>query len=252
MFIELDGCKVHYQREGRKKKSMILLHGWGQNIFMMDPIAQHYKNSFSVYNIDLPGFGKSSEPPVSWGVEEYTTLIRHFIEEKKIENPIFVAHSFGARIALLYASQYPTYKMIITGGAGIKPKRGIDYYAKVYSYKALKNITKLPGLNQFSKDVQKSFGSSDYRDTSGVMRESFVKIVNLDLTPVLSKITAEALLIWGENDDATPLWMGKKMEELMPHAGLAIFEGEGHYAYWNQMNRFLRVIDVFLEGDMAS
>jgi len=252
MFIELDGCKLHYEREGRRKKTMILLHGWGQNTFMMDPIAKHFKDHFSVYNIDLPGFGESSEPPMPWGVEEYMLLIRHFIEEKKIENPIFVAHSFGARISLLYASKFPVYKMIITGGAGIRPKRGIDYYARVYTYKTLKNITKLPLLRQFSGEVQKHFGSSDYKETSGVMRESFVKIVNLDLTEVLSRIKAEILLVWGENDEATPLWMGKKMESLIPNAGLAIFEGEGHYAYWNQMNRFLSVMDVFLEGDKVS
>ena len=55
--------------------------------------------------------------------------------------------------------------------------------------------------------------------------------------------------MYGDEDEATPLWMGKLMEEKMPNAGLAIFEGYGHYAYWNQSDRFNRVLDVFLEGD---
>lgn len=252
MDLIINNCKVYYEKQGEKGKALILLHGWGQNTTMMKPIADHFENNFQVYNIDFPGFGKSEEPKEPWGVEEYTEFLHQFILNQKIEQPILLGHSFGARVSLLYASKYPVEKMIITGGAGIRPKRGIGYYVRVYSYKAMKAIMKLPILNKYNEKLQTKFGSDDYKNTSGVMRNSFVKIVNLDLTGILSSISAEVLLVWGDQDDATPLWMGKKMEELIPNAGLAIFEGEGHYAYWNQMGRFLKVLDIFLEKDKVS
>ena len=249
MYLTINDVELHYEKQGIKGESIILLHGWGQNTTMMQPIADHLETSYQIYNIDLPGFGKSSEPPVVWGVEEYVELLHSFTKQLNIDNPLIIAHSFGARIALLYASKYPVSKMVITGGAGIRPKRGFGYYYRVYSYKIMKMILSLPGLSNYKKQMQEKAGSEDYKNTSGVMRASFVKIVNLDLTNILSTINTETLLVWGENDDATPLWMGQKMEALMPNAGLAVFENDGHYAYWHQMNRFLRVIDIFLESE---
>lgn len=65
---------------------------------------------------------------------------------------------------------------------------------------------------------------------------------------IFDKVT---LLIWGEHDDATPLWMGKRMEEEIKDAGLVVFENDGHYAYWNQLNRFHAIVNVFLEEDAS-
>lgn len=241
--------KVNIEVSGNRGRPVILLHGWGQNTTMMKPIADHLKSDFICYNFDFPGFGKSEIPKSAWGVEEYTQMLRAFIEKNEIEDPIIIAHSFGARVAILYASQYPVYKMVITGGAGIRPKRDIGYYVRTYAYKLAKLILSLPGLGRLKEELTQNAGSEDYRALDGVMRESFVKIVNLDLSDCLEKVDCEVLLVWGENDDATPLWMGEKMERMMPNAGLAVFEQDGHYAYFNQIDRFNSVLDVFFEGD---
>lgn len=249
MLVKINDIHINYTKTGSGEKTVILMHGWGQNIEMMAPIAEHLKADFTVYNIDLPGFGQSSLPKVVSGVEEYTNMLKQFIDINNISNPIIIAHSFGVRIALLYASENSVYKLILTGGAGILPKRGLRYYARTYAYKLGKIVLSLPGLSKLKEKFQNNSGSEDYRALTGVMRDSFVKIVNLDLTPVLKNIKAETLLVWGENDDATPLWMGKVMEKEIDNAGLAVFENDGHYAYWNQMSRFLSVIDIFLKED---
>ena len=81
------------------------------------------------------------------------------------------------------------------------------------------------------------------------MRETFVKVVNDDVRDLLKEISCPVLLVWGEYDDAVPLAMGKLMEQEMPDVGLAIFEKDNHFAYWNQSDRFNRVIDIFLEEE---
>ena len=115
----------------------------------------------------------------------------------------------------------------------------------------LKQIFKLPFLVKYQEPLRKLFGSEDYKAISGVLRASFVKIVNEDLTPYLKHIEVPTLLIWGDQDDATPLWMGKKMEKEIKDAGLVIFENDGHYAYWNQLSRFHAIVSVFLEEDAS-
>lgn len=240
---------THYEVSGETGKPVVLLHGWGQNVAMMNPIAQHLKDRFVVYNIDLPGFGESGKPIEAWSVYDYADFVKEFCLYNKIENPIIIGHSFGVRLAIIYASKNPCNKLVFTGGAGIKNKHGLDYYIKVYSYKACKKVLSFLHLNKTLENLQKNSGSSDYQSLTGAMRESFVKIVNEDLSYLLKDIKCETLLVWGDKDEDTPLWMGQKMEKEIPNAGLAIFENDDHFAYWHQMNRFLAVIDIFLKGE---
>lgn len=248
-FINIDDLNVYYEKSGTKGRKVLLLHGWGQNTSMMAYIGEHLKKKFIVYNIDFPGFGQSDEPKKPWGVNEYKELIRDFCIKKKIDNPIIIGHSFGCRVALKYAHDYDVYKMVLTGAAGIRPKRGVDYYIKVYSYKLMKKILSLKFLNKYKDKLEKNAGSSDYQNTSGIMRASFVKIVNEDLRPILKDIDTPTLLVWGENDDAVPLSDGRIMEKEMKDACLVIFENDDHYAYFHQADRFNRVLDAYLKED---
>ncbi len=246
--IYLNGIDTYFIQEGTGHDVICLL-GWGQDTRMFEPTLNHLSDRFRVSVLDLPGFGKSTMMKSAWSVDDYVDWLKAFIENQNIDNPILIAHSFGGRVSIKYASQYPVHKMVLTGAAGLKPKHGLDYYAKVYSFKAAKQIFKLPLIKNYKDQVLKNFGSSDYKAISGPLKESFVKIVNEDLRGYLPKVEASTLLIWGEKDDATPLWMGKVMEKEMRDAGLVVFNNEGHYAYWNQIDRFHKIVDTFLKED---
>ena len=248
-YIKIDDIDLHYEEYGQQGRNVLLLHGWGQNTEMMAFIGEFLKSHFIVYNLDLPGFGKSGEPPFAWGSEEYCEFVKHFADAKGVEEPIIIGHSFGCRIALQYAFRYPVRRMVLTGAAGVRDKRGLDYYAKVYSYKLGKKVLSLKPFQKYREQLTKNAGSEDYRNSSGVMRQTFVKIVNEDLTPLLSQITTETLLVFGENDEATPVEKGKLMEEKMKDAALVIFENDDHFAYFHQANRFCMVLDAFLRRD---
>lgn len=247
--IKIDGINLNYQKSGKKGKSVLLLHGWGQNMQMMSFIADFLKSHFIVYNFDLPGFGQSDEPTRAYSVEDYADLLYEFVTKKKIDNPIIIGHSFGCRIAIRYAYKHPVHKMVLTGAAGIKDKRGIDYYFRVYTYKLGKKILSLKPFEKYKEKFMKNAGSEDYRNTSGIMRQTFLKVVNDDVKDILPEINVETLLVFGENDEATPVSKGKMMEKLMPDAALVIFENDDHYAYINEAQRFNMVVDAFLRSD---
>ena len=65
----------------------------------------------------------------------------------------------------------------------------------------------------------------------------------------MKDINPETLLVFGDKDNATPIYMGKIMEKLMPNAALVIFENDDHFAYFHQADRFNRVLDAFLKVD---
>ena len=114
----------------------------------------------------------------------------------------------------------------------------------------LLGLTKLPligGMAQKSlKALQEKYGSADYNALDDEMKKTFVKVISEDLSPLLPKIQASTLLIWGENDTETPLWMGQKMEREIQDAGLVIFENDDHFAYLRQWPRFVAVVRAFL------
>lgn len=246
----IKGVKTAYMEKG-SGHDVVLLHGWGQNKEMMGRIFDHLCDRFHVYSLDFPGFGESDNPPEAWGVPEYEEFLSEFIDVNGIVKPILIGHSFGCRVAIRYAAAHPdnVRKMCLTGAAGIKPKRGLDYQIRTKMYKAGKWFLKATGQTEKLEELQNKSGSEDYRNAKGVMRPTFVKVVNDDVTDLLPDVKCSVLLVWGDLDTAAPLWMGQMMEKMMPDAGLAIFEGDDHWAYWHQADRFNRVLDVFLKGD---
>lgn len=79
------------------------------------------------------------------------------------------------------------------------------------------------------------------------MRKTFVKVISQDLRSCLKNIKASTLLVFGENDQDTPLWQGQIMEKEIPDAGLVVFEGDDHFAYLRQWPRFTQVVKAFLQ-----
>lgn len=251
MRMTIDGTVLHYERTGIGPP-VLLLHGWGASIQVMKPVARYLAGiGREAVSLDFPGFGESPPPPVAWGVPEYAGVTRRFIESLGLEKPDVIAHSFGGRVAIWLASQDPALfcKLVLVDAAGVRPRRCLGYYLRVYRYKLGKRLAKNAFLDRALglTEQLKTAGSADYRALSGVMRESFVKIVNLDLTRRLKLIRNETLLVWGEEDRETPLYMARRMQADIPEAGLAIIPNAGHFSFLDQYARFCSIIKVLLE-----
>ena len=249
--ITIKGLRFHYTVEG-EGNPMILMHGWGCNLKTLASIEKVAKENHTVYNVDFPGFGESQEPAEVWGVEEYTQAIEELVRTEGIESPILLGHSFGGRVGILYASRNSVEKLILVDAAGVKPRRSMKYYVKVYSYKAMKRLMPLifgkEGARKRMDAYRAKVGSSDYNGASEMMRRILSKVVNEDLKHRMPLIKVPTLLIWGENDTATPLSDAKTMERLIPDAGLVSFPGCGHYSFLDNPYQFAAVLRSFLKS----
>ena len=248
----IKGLTVNFNETGAGKP-VVLLHGWGSNLQAFTRVQENLESNFHVISVDLPGFGKSQEPNEVWGVYEYTEFIEEFLRVKNISNPILAGHSYGGRISIVYSSRNPVQKLILLDSAGIKPTRPLSYYIRIYTYKFVKAI--LPYLvgrtkaNELIENYRKQQGSSDYKSASAIMRQVLVKSVNEDLKVEMPKIKAPTLLVWGENDTATPVSDAKIMEKLIPNAGLVVLKNAGHFAFVEKLGEFLIILNNFLEPD---
>lgn len=249
--INIDGLELTYDETGPDGGiPVILMHGWGCNHTTVASIANALNGKLKVYSLDLPGHGKSQEPPEPWGIEKFTTLVEKFAKVLNIDSPVLIGHSFGGRISILMASRNKVSKVVLVDSAGIKPHHSWKYYLKVYSFKSARKV--LPfvlGKKKAGKVIDAwrgKAGSADYRQSSPMMRAVMSICVNEDLKKFMPSIKAPTLLIWGENDTATPLSDAKTMELLIPDAGLVSFQGCGHYSFLDNPGQFKAVIQSFL------
>jgi pimeloyl-ACP methyl ester carboxylesterase len=188
-----------------------------------------------------------------WGVPEYAQFTLEFIRSFNPKKVILFGHSFGGRVIIKLfdiLSQLPPTekpfkieKVVLIDSAGIKPKKTLKAKIRQRLFKIAKHI--------FPKSVvakmRKKMSSADFNAASEHMKKVLVKTVNLDLTELLPKISAETLLVWGENDTATPLADGKLMEQKIPNAGLVVIPNCGHYSFLENYPMFERVIKSFLK-----
>jgi len=238
---------IFFRHQFKTKSTLVFLHGWGQSMIMMEPFEIYFQKNYSTLNIDFPGFGLSAPLNEAWTIYDYANAVEALLDHLKIENPIFVAHSFGARVALILAHRLQPQQMILTGAAGLKPKLSLGTHIKVKVYKLLKIGLRLPLIGPKLIPFKAFFGSEDYKQAQGTLRQTFVSVVNEDLNKLLKEIQTSTLLIWGGEDQATPIWMGKIMEKNMKDAALIIFENDDHYAYYHQRVRTIRIIEAFIK-----
>lgn len=257
--VVCDGQTIWYDSVGQGPP-LLLLHGWGSQASVMHRLAADLSDRYRCYIPDLPGFGDSPAPAHPWSVDDYTNLMVAFVKQV-IDRPVdVIAHSFGGRILLKWAARPDDRqwigKMVITGGAGLKPRRSTRFYLR----KTVALLLKAPFwlLPSCSRDralawlrttrVWKSLGSSDYQAASGVMRQVFVKTISEYLEPCLPRITSEVLLVWGRDDTAVPIEQARRMEAGLQKGTLVIMDHAGHYAFLDQPVTFARIMRSYLTG----
>ena len=219
------------------KVNLIFLHGWGQNIEMMMPIAKPFINKYNVLVIDLPGFGLSSEPKEAWTLYDYAEMVNSFVKELKMDNPILIGHSFGGKISICYALKYKVKKLVLLASPYDK-----KISKPTFKMKLFKILKKTP----FASIAKKHMGSTDYRNASDMMRNVLVKHVNTDLKEEVKNIKCPTLLIWGTKDEAVDYEDAVTLEKLIPDCGLVTYEGCTHYAYLERLNQTISVLESFI------
>lgn len=257
MIFEYGKTRIYYETHGETGEPLLLLHGWGGRCESWLPVIRDFSGTHRLLVVDFPGHGRSSEPETPWDVTDYMQATRALLDALGIEKTDIMAHSFGGRVALLLAATCPERvgKMVLTGCAGLIPKRDGRLSARTRRYKRLKAWAGSPfarrllgekRVSALQEALVQRYGSPDYRALTPSMRQTFNRVIAQDLEPVLPRIQASTLLIWGENDTATPLWMGQVMEKKIPDAGLVVLKGGDHFAYLQQYGDFKVIAQRFL------
>ena len=254
--LTVDGLRVrllHTRPAGVEPAPKVLvLHGWGASVDAVGSIVAGLRDTVELVAFDLPGMGESDMVPAAWGNRDYAAFTIKLADAVGFDRFALVGHSRGAAVSLVLASDPATRdrveRMVLTGAAGIKPRRPASYYVKVGSAKAGRVIGAVGGApgKRLQAKIRGKAASADWLAAPEALRGTLRNVLADDLSPLLPQVDAPTLLIWGPDDDSTPVWMGEQMEREIPGAALIVLRGGGHFAYAELAGEFNVIARHFL------
>ena len=231
--------ELNFEQYGSKDSSAIatiVMHGWANSLETIRPFAQQLAHYGPIYSIDLPGHGKSPIPEEAWGMREFAEELKRFLDQRGLNKVNLLGHSFGGKTAIKFSASYPNLvnKVVLIGASGLRPKPTFKKRLRAEFLKYLRLLIRLKntaiGARIYRDWYIPRFASRDYLN-AGPMTKTFVKIVNEELHGELKAIQAQALLIWGELDDESPVNVAEQMAKLLPAATLITLPNQGHHPF---------------------
>ncbi len=252
MNIIINGLNIEYTEEG-SGIPVLLLHGWNSSFEVYRGIISSLKDKCRLVALNFPGCAGSDTMAESWKLDDYCDFVLEFMKQLNLDNPIMIGHSHGGRVILKMAAtgMVNPPKIVLLDSAGLIPKKSFKQKFRAKSFKLIKRVLTLPLIKNHSvgllNKARAHYGSADYNAAPEVLRKTMVSLVNTDLRDIISNIKCPTLLIWGENDTATPLSDAKIIESLIPDAGLCVIEGAGHYSFCEQPYKTAAILNSFIK-----
>ena len=206
-------------------KKLYIIHGW---TYKPEPweevIAELKKDQIDAELLRVPGLGTKSDKVYT--IDDYAKWAAKQIPKGSIA----LGHSNGGRILLNMLEQKGSDYLgglILFDSAGIyEPSLKNDMMRKMSKAFAPLKKSKLA-----RKVVHKVLGVHDYNDAPENMKKTMTNMLDSDKVLDLSKITTKTRIVWGTDDQMTPLRQGKKMHEQLCNSSLTVKEGWRHSHY---------------------
>jgi pimeloyl-ACP methyl ester carboxylesterase len=263
-FIEVAGLRMHVRDTGpREAPAIILLHGFGASLHTWDDWASNLAADHRVIRFDLPGFALTGPDPTG----DYTdarsiSVVRALMDRLGVARATFVGNSMGGRIAWTFAATFPervrgVVLMAPDGFAspglayGVAPD--VPWMMRVLPYvmpTPLLRATLAPAYAD--RSVISDELVARYRDmmlapgVRSAIVDRLPQTVLTDPEPLLRRIKAPTLLLWGEKDAMVPFTNAADYLRAIQGARLVSFSDVGHLPQEEAPGRSLEVLRAFL------
>lgn len=228
--------------ENNGTTNIIFLHGWGADqtsfYFLKDSIT-----NCKLHFVCLDGFGLQP-PPTDPTIQGYCNRLHSYITAKRLNNIILVGHSFGGRIAIEYAAKYKLLGLVLVDSAGITPKFSLVKAYRILQYKRLK---KLVNAGKKHKNCLNKFGSTDYKNANSQMQQVLKHCVNYNQKTLLKSIKVFTLIIWGDHDVDTPIYMAKTLHKGIKSSKLILMPNCGHFSFLDNQYLFYKHLANYIK-----
>ncbi len=265
-YLELEGNWIRYHVSGGGPP-VVLVHGWLSSGRIWEPLAGRLAQRFTVYTLDLSGFGESDKPISGYGIRYGSRLLYAFCAHFGLTRAAIVGHDIGGAMAIKLAADHqdmvgriilvatpadegqvdlPTLLWLTT-----LPVIGPVFYALGRAARPLRKLWMRPFVldsEDLSEEVVDDAGRSTpaaVKITLEVMRREIARGRLLRQAGILK---IPVLAIAGEDDQivdpqAADDWVRAVSAEVV------FLDGCGHLPMLERTNEFNARVLAFLTGD---
>lgn len=218
----LGGFRLHALHTG-KGPATVLLHGlcgshrWWR--YTVPALAREQR----VHLPEMVGFGGSRGAARQPSIPEMAGLMVRWMDALELDRPAFVGHSMGAQVGIHLAARWPgrVRALVLVSAAGVprtlSPVKLAELGAEMIWPRAWGRFDFLPTI---ALDAVRAGPRTVLRATRHILGD--------DIRPLLPRVTAPTLLVWGEHDPLTPVRDGRLMEDRIPDARLVVIPDAAH------------------------
>jgi pimeloyl-ACP methyl ester carboxylesterase len=253
------GVTLQYVEHGDPSgMPLILLHGVTDSWRSFEPLLPHLPPSFRVFAITQRGHGDSSRPSDGYRYVDFAEDLRAFMDVLHIPAAVVVGHSMGGLIAERFAIDHPerTLRLIIIGS--FKTIVGNDGVRELWS----STISKLenPVSAAFVRDFQQStlarpvppdffeaVVNESLKVPARVWRDTFTEFLRQDHSSALGRVTAPALILWGDRDAFSGRAEQDALVASIPGARFVAYPGAGHAIHWEDPKQIADTLKCFVK-----
>jgi len=249
MQLIVNSLLSQYESVGQGKL-VLLLHGWGDDHRSFAALQEQLSNEYKILALDLPGFGQTQAPDEVWDLDNYAKFVSAFLGKTGTEPYAIIGHSNGGAVVIRGIAEgiLNCEKLVLLASAGIRDTQN----SRRLMLKIIAKIGKVTTFwlpHRYRQTLRKKLYGVAGSDmlVAPQLQETFKKTVRQDVQADAVKIQIPTLLIYGDNDSATPPAIGEKLASLIPNSELQILTEAGHFVHHDQLEKVTGLIRKFLQ-----
>lgn len=226
-----------------KKTKLILLHGWAvdkENRQKWQPLIKRLQQEeIEAEFLLLPGLSQPLDQV--WTLNDYAQWVIKQLPNQPVG---LLGHSFGGQLAIRLVAQYPEKftNLVLIDCSGVRDY-SLRKRIKRAGFASLAKVGKIFTKSDLARKVlYKLAGEKDYLQADLILRQTMANMISTDIQDEASRIQVPTLIIWGENDRVTPLWMGQRLARLIKNARIEIISQARHSPHFTHTDEVTRII----------
>jgi pimeloyl-ACP methyl ester carboxylesterase len=243
------GIRLHLRDTGPSgAPAIILLHGFGSSLQTGDPWADTLSATYRVIRYDLPGFGLTGPDPTGdYSDARAMAILLAVMDQLGLKRATLIGNSMGGKLAWQFAATHPDRvdKLVLISPDGFASP-GFEYGRKPDVPWMLKLLPYTLPRGMFRASLLPAYGDpSNLTDATltryydnmlapgdrAAMITRMSQVLLQDPRPLLARIQAPTLLLWGEKDGMIPFTNSADYLRDIPHATLVALPGLGHVPF---------------------